>query len=161
MGERSDALAAAAAQITRALDVPSPMRATAGRIVVEPNAPSTVPARATVWFDCRGESPADLDRWLAEKWDGVEAETAVESRSDGVEFAAEVRAALGRAAGVRPREMVCFAGHDAGILATKIPAGMVLVRNERGISHAPEEDVAVSDAASGAQVILRALEELT
>ncbi len=65
-----------------------------------------------------------------------------------------------RRLGVPVVELPSGAGHDAGILAERIPAAMLLVRNERGISHAPDEDIAVSDAAWGAEAVLRALEAL-
>lgn len=169
MGDRSDALAAAARLIVAATDVAHPMRATATRIEVEPNAQSTVPARVQLWLDARAPTPTDLDAWrdaLSVSFSpdtGVKLTLTEESRSDGVEFDPAVRASLGRAceAVARPVvEVVCFAGHDAGILAERIPAGMLLVRNERGVSHAPEEDIAVSDAAWGAQALVRALEDL-
>ena len=38
-------------------------------------------------------------------------------------------------------ELVCFAGHDAGVLAERVPAAMLFVRNPTGISHSPEEPV--------------------
>ncbi len=57
-------------------------------------------------------------------------------------------------------EVLCFAGHDAGILAEHLPAGMVLVRNETGTSHAPAEHVELSDAAEAATALARALERL-
>jgi N-carbamoyl-L-amino-acid hydrolase len=87
----------------------------------------------------------------------------VEAHSRGVEFDPDIRTALRRACEAMGRpgpEVVCYAGHDAGILAERVPAGMLLVRNERGVSHAPEEDIAVSDAAWGAEAIVRALELL-
>jgi acetylornithine deacetylase/succinyl-diaminopimelate desuccinylase-like protein len=37
---------------------------------------------------------------------------------------------------------------------------MVLVRNETGVSHSPEEEVTLDDAAVGANALLRAIEEL-
>ena len=37
---------------------------------------------------------------------------------------------------------------------------MVLVRNPTGVSHSPEEDVSLEDAAVGASALLRALEAL-
>jgi N-carbamoyl-L-amino-acid hydrolase len=129
METRRDALRAAAELILRATDVPAPMRATATKVLVDPNALSTIARRVDVWLDVR--SPEGLDDWLAQI-PGV-----VESRSDGVTFDAGVRAALGAP------EVVCFAGHDAGILAERLPAGMLLVRNERGVSHSPEEHVGV------------------
>jgi N-carbamoyl-L-amino-acid hydrolase len=66
-----------------------------------------------------------------------------------VSFDAELRAALGD-----PEGVLCFAGHDAGILAEQIPAAMVLARNPTGVSHSPEEDVDLDDAAAGARAIL-------
>ena len=146
METRRDALREAAAAIVRATDVAPPMRATATRILAEPNALSTIAQRVDVWLDAR--SPGSLDEWVAAVG-GV-----VESRSDGVEFAPQVRAALGGP------EVVCFAGHDAGILAERIPAGMLLVRNERGVSHSPEEHVDLADAEVGVERMLRALEAL-
>jgi N-carbamoyl-L-amino-acid hydrolase len=65
-----------------------------------------------------------------------------------------------RALGDLP-EVLSFAGHDAGIVAERLPAGMVFVRNPSGISHAPEEAVDLADAAVGAQAVLAALEALT
>ena len=41
-----------------------------------------------------------------------------------------------------------------------MPAGMVFVRNPTGVSHAPEEDVELDDAAVAATALLRALERL-
>jgi N-carbamoyl-L-amino-acid hydrolase len=65
-------------------------------------------------------------------------------------------------AGLPPpkQRVVCYAGHDAGIIAAVRPAGMVLVRNETGISHSPEEEVTLEDAAAGANTLLTAVEKL-
>jgi len=56
-------------------------------------------------------------------------------------------------------EVVCFAGHDAGVLASTLPAAMVLVRNPTGVSHSPEETVDLEDAAVAAQIVAAALRE--
>jgi N-carbamoyl-L-amino-acid hydrolase len=164
MGDRQDALAAAAQMIVLATDVRHPSRATATRILALPNALSTVPARVDLWLDGRASWPGQLDEWLEDSvgaaavrvhgTHGVGVDLAVESRSDGVAFDERVRAALGGP------EVVCFAGHDAGMLAEHIPAGMLLVRNERGVSHAPEEEVALGDAEAGVEALVRALEAL-
>ena len=47
------------------------------------------------------------------------------------------------------------------MIGERLPAGMVLVRNETGISHAPGEHVELEDAAAAADVLVAALEELT
>jgi allantoate deiminase len=41
--------------------------------------------------------------------------------------------------------MVSGAGHDAMILAEKIPSAMIFLRTPGGISHDPAESVAVED----------------
>jgi beta-ureidopropionase / N-carbamoyl-L-amino-acid hydrolase len=168
MDERSDALAAAAAVIVRAVELAAAdpdLVVTPSRLLVEPNAFSTVPSRARLWLDARGPTDAALDRWrdtlasaAAESAAAarVSLDLAVASRSPAVEFDPAVRAALGTALG-HGDELVCFAGHDAGILAPLRPAGMVLVRNPTGISHSPAEEVDLEDAAVAAQAVVDAL----
>ena len=46
------------------------------------------------------------------------------------------------------------------MIAAARPAGMVLVRNETGVSHSPEEEVSLEDAAGAANALVAALEEL-
>jgi N-carbamoyl-L-amino-acid hydrolase len=104
--------------------------------------------------------------WRRQLDDAAETNTAVDiqfttaSRSAGVEFDDAVRRALHEAAGRDAPELVCFAGHDAGILAERRPAGMVFVRNPTGVSHSPHEHVDLEDAAAAATVMLRAVEKL-
>jgi N-carbamoyl-L-amino-acid hydrolase len=146
--ERDDALLAAAKLIVAADAAASEdMVVTASRILVEPNALTTIAEHVRLWLDARSETPAALDAWLQRLPD--DAQLAVASRSDGVTFDPGLRAALGDREGV-----VCFAGHDAGILAERIPAAMVLTRNPTGVSHAPQEAADLDDAAAAAQAIL-------
>jgi N-carbamoyl-L-amino-acid hydrolase len=162
LNEREDALLAAARLILRANELAHPhMRATAGRILVEPNAPTTVPSLARVWLDARAADPAALDAWLS----GLGVPVEIQSRTDGVKFDSSVRTALASPspAASLPAptpELLCFAGHDAGMVAEHLPAGMVLVRNAEGTSHAPSEHVELSDAAEAASALARALERL-
>jgi N-carbamoyl-L-amino-acid hydrolase len=123
------------------------MVVTASRMLVEPNALTTIASHVRLWLDARSENPSALTAWFQALPDG--AELSVAARSDGVEFDRALRAALGDAKGV-----MCFAGHDAGILAAKIPAAMVLSRNPSGISHSPEEEADLDDAAAAATAIL-------
>jgi N-carbamoyl-L-amino-acid hydrolase len=169
--ERRDALAAAARLIVAADELTAgeeEMVCTASRLLVEPNAFTTVPARVRLWLDARAPDAARLAAWhegveraageLAERT-GVRIAAAVAARSEGIVFDERVRAALRAAAGEGP-ELVSFAGHDAGIVAERLPAGMVFVRNPTGVSHSAHEEVSLDDAAVGAQVLLDALEEL-
>lgn len=50
-----------------------------------------------------------------------------------------------RGAGCESRRMVSGAGHDAMILAEKIPTAMIFLRTPGGISHSPEENVLAED----------------
>jgi N-carbamoyl-L-amino-acid hydrolase len=123
-----------------------------------------------LWIDARSPLRGDIDAWLerlracerqlAERT-GVSVELAVASESAGVEFDAGLRARLNAAGrsviGRDPPEVPCFAGHDAGVLATAIPSAMMFVRNATGVSHAPEEEVDLSDAALAAEAVVRAL----
>jgi N-carbamoyl-L-amino-acid hydrolase len=165
--ERRDALAAAARLIVAADELAGgdpDFLVTASRMLVEPNAFTTVPSGVRLWVDGRTPDPERLTAWrealagraaeLAEAT-GVEIALATASHSPGVTFDAGVRGALGELP-----ELVCFAGHDAGNVGVRLPAGMVLVRNPTGISHAPEEAVDLEDAAAGARAILTALEAL-
>jgi N-carbamoyl-L-amino-acid hydrolase len=170
--ERHDALAAAARLIVRG-DAEAAQRLgmvfTAARIEVEPNAPTTVPSVARVWLDARAPEAETVESWraaLTAEAEQVAAEAGVElslrtaAWSPGTEFPLEVRQAL--LLGLRPPKprVVCYAGHDAGVLAAARPAGMVLVRNETGVSHSPAEEVSLEDAAVGANALLKAVEEL-
>ena len=146
------------------------VRFTASRIEVEPNASSTVAALVRLWLDARAGDPEVLREWsrrLREDAEAIARERAVaiELReaafSPATEFPSRVREALrGASHRAPPRELVCWAGHDAGVLAERIPAGMVLVRNASGVSHAPEEDVSLEDAALAVEAMLHALRAL-
>jgi N-carbamoyl-L-amino-acid hydrolase len=170
MAERRDALAVAARVIVAALDfgAPADLRITPGRILVEPNALTTIPERVRLWLDARGADGDALDAFVAAleqraaalATEGrVELELRVESRSDGTTFDPGLRERLLAADGPAP-EVLCFAGHDAGLVGARRPAAMVLVRNPTGISHAAAEEVALDDAAAAATAILRLLEEI-
>jgi len=168
--ERHDALAAAARLIVRGEDLAAEdgeMVFTAARIEVEPNASSTVPSLARLWLDARAREPERLRLWTEQLHEsaariaserGVRIELRAAAFSPGTEFPQEVRRRL--AGGEPVPEVLCWAGHDAGVLAERVPAGMLLVRNAGGVSHAPEEEVSLKDAALGAQAMLRALGEL-
>jgi N-carbamoyl-L-amino-acid hydrolase len=170
--ERHDALAAAARLIVRA-DAEAAQRLgmvfTAARLEVEPNAPTTVPARARMWLDARAPEAETVESWrdavtaeagrVAEEA-GVELHLGTAAWSPGTEFPEDVRDALLLGLRAPKPRLVCYAGHDAGVIAAARPAGMVLVRNPTGVSHAPEEEVSLEDAAVAANGLLAAMETL-
>jgi N-carbamoyl-L-amino-acid hydrolase len=161
--ERADALHAAARLILAADELAGSDRdflVTATRILAEPNAFTTVPGRVRLWIDARTPDGDRLAAWREELAAhagtlGVECGLTTASRSPALRFDETVRTALGDLP-----QLVSYAGHDAGILGEKLPAGMVFVRNPTGISHAPEEAVALEDAAVAATALQRALEAL-
>jgi beta-ureidopropionase / N-carbamoyl-L-amino-acid hydrolase len=165
--ERRDALAAAARLIVAADELAGDDRdflVTATRMLVEPNAFTTVPSGVRLWIDGRTPDPERLVAWrdaLAARAGELDSETGVEielttaSHSGSVAFDRDVLAAMGDLPG-----LVCFAGHDAGILAPHTPAGMIFVRNRTGVSHAPEEEVDMEDAAIAANALLATLKRL-
>ena len=167
--ERRDALAAAARLIVAADELAGDdpdFLVTAARILVEPNAFTTVPSGVRLWIDGRTPDAEALDGWRAAlgargaaSWPrrtGVAIELATASRSEGVAFDPGVLRRAGRAARARllrrprrrhPRPAAC-------------PPGWCFVRNATGVSHAPEEHVELDDAAVAAQPPCDALERL-
>jgi allantoate deiminase len=65
-----------------------------------------------------------------------------------------------RKAGCGPYRMVSGAGHDAMILAEKVPSAMIFLRTPGGISHDPAESVTVEDVAKAIECGLRLVEQL-
>jgi N-carbamoyl-L-amino-acid hydrolase len=170
--ERQDALSAAAHAIVAAEELGArhpELTVTASRIIAEPNAPTTIASHVRLWIDARSPDSRAIDAWLAElteelRSDPVPTTIAIASQSPGQAFDPEVRRTL---AGVGAKliggpvpEVVCLAGHDAGVLAAKLPAAMVFVRNATGVSHSPAEDVDVHDAEVAVELVRRALRNL-
>lgn len=154
--ERDDALLKAAKLIVWANE----QGATVSRIEVEPNAATTIASRARLWVDVRSPDPAELEAFL-ELMRRRASELRLASRSEGAAFDPELRARLRRAGdGHSLPEVVCFAGHDAGVLADQLPAAILLVRNPTGVSHSPQEHVELDDATVAVEVAARALKEL-
>ena len=62
--------------------------------------------------------------------------------------------------GCKPHRMVSGAGHDAMILAEKVPIAMIFLRTPGGISHDPAESVAAEDVEKAIQCGLHLLDQL-
>jgi allantoate deiminase len=65
-----------------------------------------------------------------------------------------------RKAGCKPHRMVSGAGHDAMILAEKVPSAMIFLRSPGGISHNPKESVLVEDVAKALEAGIHLLDQL-
>ena len=63
-------------------------------------------------------------------------------------------------AGSEPHRMSSGAGHDAMILAEKVPAAMIFLRTPGGISHDPAESVHLEDVAGALECGMHLLKQL-
>lgn len=172
MADRADAMVAAARSIVAVRAIASAQddaRATVGRIEPIPGGTNVIASLVDVWLDVR--HPEDsVTAALVEKVhrdatviaaeEGCEVELVEESLSGTVHFDSALARSL--ADGIRGRVpdaplLPSGAGHDAGVLASDVPTGMIFVRNPSGISHSPEEFVEDSDADIGALALADAL----
>jgi len=138
---------------------------TTGRITLDPGAPSIIPGRADMLFQIRDDDPAVIDRLeqvLRTMADETTRQgpcvvtverlrTGAPAMMDGV-FQDEIEAASRAVAGGRSVRMPSGAGHDAQMLATIMPAGMLFVPSIGGVSHHWTENTADEDIVTGAQV---------
>jgi N-carbamoyl-L-amino-acid hydrolase len=145
---------------------------TVGRMTVQPGAPSIIPGRAEMLFQFRDTDSAVLDR-LTDELEKLVAEAAqgpckvtleALSRSLPTAMDAGFQDALERVAehyapGLVVR-MPSGAGHDAQILAKKLPAAMLFVPSIGGISHHWSEDTNEADIALGCAVLAEAAAEI-
>ena len=146
---------------------------TTGRITLDPGAPSIIPGRAEMLFQMRDDEPGVIDR-LEQKLHSMAAEVGAQGRCDvtverlrtGVpammdaKFQQAIEAASTAFAGGRSIRMPSGAGHDAQILATLMPAGMLFVPSIGGVSHHWSENTADADIVTGAEVFVDACRRL-
>ncbi|MFG1694941.1 allantoate amidohydrolase [Nonomuraea sp. NPDC049309] len=148
-------------------------RATFGKLLVEPNGVNAVPSLVRAWLDARAADEDALAGLLAgieeaarehAAHEGVEVGLARESFTPVVDFAPALRDELVRLlAARRPYEVPVLptgAGHDAGILAAKVPTAMLFVRNPTGVSHSPAEHAREDDCVAGVEALADVLEGL-
>jgi beta-ureidopropionase / N-carbamoyl-L-amino-acid hydrolase len=146
---------------------------TTGRITLDPGAPSIIPGAAEMLFQIRDDDPAviarleDLLRSMAAAVDKQgRCTVAVERIRTGapalmdVSFQQAIEQASAAVAGGRSLRMPSGAGHDAQILATVMPAGMLFVPSIGGISHHWTENTADADIVTGAEVFVDACRRL-
>ena len=162
MNLRHDALAAAAEWIVTvenlARSTPG-IVATVGFVEAKPGATNVIAGEARATLDIRHASDhartETLDelirqaeaiaarRGLTVKWRMLLSQNAVLMDSFLTE---QIEHAI-KKTGCEPHRMASGAGHDAMILAEKIPAAMIFLRTPGGISHDPAESVHLDDIA--------------
>jgi allantoate deiminase len=62
--------------------------------------------------------------------------------------------------GCKPHRMASGAGHDAMIMAERVPSAMIFLRTPGGISHDPAESVTVEDVAKAIECGMHLLDQL-
>jgi allantoate deiminase len=143
-----------------------------GRIEAEPGATNVISGRCRVSLDLR--HPDDAIRGASrDRLHGVAREIASrrglridwEPRLEqpAVKMSATLVAALTRAVehtGVTPVTLASGAGHDAMILAERMPAAMLMIRSPGGISHHPDESVSDEDVAAALAAGVAFLDEM-
>lgn len=146
---------------------------TTGRITLDPGAPSIIPGRAEMLFQMRDDDPGVIGR-LEDLLHGMAAEVDAQGRCTvAVErirtgspalmdagFQQAIEAASAAFAGGRSIRMPSGAGHDAQVLATIMPAGMLFVPSIGGLSHHWSENTADADIVTGAEVFVDACRRL-
>jgi allantoate deiminase len=175
MNLRHDALAGAAEWISsverEARATPGAV-ATVGRIAALPGAGNVIPGSATTSLDVRHTEDAvrynlvaKLLRCAGQIAAGRCLTVSSEQRLDqpAVAMDSDLVGTLGRAvesAGFPVHRMASGAGHDAMIVAGRMPAAMLFLRSPGGISHHPDETVLTEDVEAALEAGMRFLEAL-
>ncbi len=145
---------------------------TFGKVNVAPGGVNAIPSRVRAWLDARAPGERDLGSMVAEiraaaqratRDNGVTVATECESLSPLVALDPGLRARLSRVLAARMLNTPVLrtgAGHDAAVLAARVPAAMLFVRNPSGVSHAPAEHAELADCQTGVAALAAALEEL-
>jgi allantoate deiminase len=171
---RRDALAGAAecllAAETRARQEP-PLVATVGKLDLHPGASNAIPGEVRFTLDFRHPDDPARERLLARllaTFSTVAATRGLHLTSELVQennavpcdptLRHQLLDAIEAVAGTR-RELPSGAGHDAVMMATAMPVGMVFVRCRAGLSHHPDEYASPGDIAVALKVLVHFLQQ--
>ena len=146
---------------------------TTGRITLDPGAPSIIPGGAEMLFQIRDDDPAVIARLenllhaMATEVDRQgRCSVAVERLRTGApalmdaSFQQAIEQASTALAGGKSLRMPSGAGHDAQVLATVMPSGMLFVPSIGGISHHWTENTSDADIVTGAEVFVETCRRL-
>jgi beta-ureidopropionase / N-carbamoyl-L-amino-acid hydrolase len=174
LADRRDPMLPYAATVlaARAAAARSGALATFGKIIAEPGAANAISSSVRAWLDARAPDEALLEQLVTDVWaaaqaaaseHGVAVSRRRESVSPHVSFDAGLRERLVgalAAAGFAAPVLATGAGHDAGVLAARIPTAMLFVRNPTGVSHSPAEHAEVADCEAGVVALTAVLADL-
>ena len=169
---RADALVAAAGFIAKApqmvqMHFPNAV-VTCGGVEVEPGVYNVVPYKAMVLVEFRAADNNTLAAmeealtWLAEEQTAATDDLGITihrvEEDNPAAMAPSIQELIGRAGkllGYQTMTLSSGALHDAGTLATVVPAGMIFVSSKNGRSHCPDEDTEPADLICGANTLLQ------
>jgi N-carbamoyl-L-amino-acid hydrolase len=146
--------------------------ATFGKVSAEPGGANAISSSVCAWLDARAPGEAALRRVVAEVEatarraaadHGVDVGIRPESFTPPVTFDPGLREQVAAALAARGKpapELATGAGHDAGVLAARLPTAMIFVRNPSGVSHSPAEHAAEADCEAGVAALAAVIEEL-
>jgi len=146
----------------------SDARGTVGRFEVTPGGTNVIASSVDVWLDVRHRDDDVVRAIVADVTAATVAAAAAEgcvvtvtehSFSPTVEFDPTLRDAMAQVLPDAP-VLDTGAGHDAGVLASHIPTGMLFVRNRTGASHTPAETADAVDVDAGVEALASVLEHL-
>jgi allantoate deiminase len=160
MNLRRDALTAAAEWITgveATAQAEDGLVATVGKIELRPNAGNVIPGQVDLSLDLRHMRSRTRNWWARQLTNnasliahrrGIEVEWVEKMNERAVEMEQYLTGRLAsavEAAGFPAKRMPSGAGHDAMIMAQRMPATMLFLRSPGGISHHPNEAVREED----------------
>ena len=171
---RRDALAAAAewmVAVEACARAQEGLVATVGRIQVSPGASNIIPGQVTVSLDVRHRQDHVREQAVRELLAAASSSAEARGVTVGISSALDQRTVamdpnlveqLTNAATAvlcrTPPRMSSGAGHDAMILADRVPAAMLFVRSPGGLSHHPDESVLPDDVADALRALVRFLQ---
>ena len=170
---RQDALAAAAEWMVGVEENArgcAGLVATVGRIEAHPGASNIIPGRVTATLDVRhgdDTTRAEAAQTMLDRANSAAARRNVtvtvqrDLEQSAVAMDRDLGALLACAAveatGIDPPHLTSGAGHDAMILAQRVPSAMLFVRSPGGLSHHPDESVLPGDVAAALATIVEFL----
>jgi allantoate deiminase len=172
---RRDALAGAAewiSEVEARAKRTDGLVATVGKIALEPNAGNVIPGVVSLGFEVRhahdvmrkeaAEELLERAKAIAEqrklKFDSTSQMDQPAMPMDERLTAYLVEAM--ESEGMQARRMASGAGHDAMVMAARVPTAMLFLRSPEGISHHPEETVREEDVEAALEVALRFFQRL-
>jgi beta-ureidopropionase / N-carbamoyl-L-amino-acid hydrolase len=174
LADRRDPMLPCAAAVLAARQVAASSAglATFGKVTAEPGGANAISSVVRAWLDARAPGQDALDRMVrqilaaartAAAAENVELSVAQESATPPVSFDPELQARLDRVlttGGMAAPALATGAGHDAGVLAARVPAAMIFVRNPTGVSHSPAEHASAADCEAGVTALAAVIRDL-